>query len=226
MSYRNLLILLGVVLIGLGLAERGWVLVLVWLGVDFVALGIAHGRGAHKVYGKRADGRLAWWSWVVFLPLLIYATLVWQALRLFRPEPACSVVNEKLVIGRRLMGSEFESGFDNMVDLTAEFAEPRVIRRSPGYRSFPILDGAAPRPEDLRAAVAGLRAGRTFVHCAQGHGRSALFGLAMLLGSGEARSVEEGLRKLAEVRPGVRLNRRQRRCIEEYARRIRIPGNQ
>jgi hypothetical protein len=221
MTYRSLLILLGVALIGLGLAERGWFLMAVWLGADFVALGIAHARGAHKVYGKRDDGTLAWWSWVVFLPLLIYAIGVWQLLRLFRRESACSVVNEKLVIGRRLVGSEFEGGFDNVVDLTAEFSEPRVIRRSPGYRSFPILDGAAPTPEALWAAVGSLRPGRTLVHCAQGHGRSALFGLAMLLSSGEARSVEEGFRKLSQARSGVRLNRGQRRCIEGYARDMR-----
>ena len=107
--------------------------------------------------------------------------------------------------------------FDNYVDLTAEFAEPAAIRKSPAYRSFPILDGAAPSPEALRAAVAGLRPGRTFVHCAQGHGRTGLFALAVLLSSGVARSVEDGLRLLRTARPGIRLSRDQRRCIEVYA---------
>ena len=217
-NYRNVLSLLGAVLIGLGLAERGWALLLVWLGCDLLILGMAHGRGAHKVYGKRPDGTPPWWSWVLFFPVHVYATAVWHFTSRFSREPAFSVVNERLAIGRRLRGAEFEGGFDNVVDLTAEFSEPVNIRRSTGYRSFPILDGAAPSPESLRASVENLRPGRTLVHCAQGHGRSALFGLAMLLSSGAAQNVDEGCRLLSAVRPGIRLNQEQRRCIEEYAR--------
>ena len=44
MSYRHLLTLLGVVLIVLGMVERSWFLVAVWLGCDFLILGVAHGR--------------------------------------------------------------------------------------------------------------------------------------------------------------------------------------
>src|SRR5512147_958145 len=167
MSYRHLLTFLGVVLVVLGLIEGRWFLLAVWLGSDFLALGVAHGRGLHGVFGKRADGTLPFWSWLVFLPLLIYTAAVWHLIRLFSREPARGAVTEQLVVGRRLLASELQGEFDNYVDLTAEFAEPRAIRRAPSYRSFPILDGAAPTPEALRRAVAGLRPGRTFIHCAQ-----------------------------------------------------------
>jgi len=213
MSYRQLLILLGVVLIALGLAERRWFFMAVWPGCDFLVLGIAHGRGSHKVFGKRADGTLPLWSWLLFLPLLIYTTVVWHLLRLFSREPAQNAVTEQLVVGRRLLPFELDAEFDNFVDLTAEFPEPCAIRCSPSYRSFPILDGAAPTAEALHAAVASLRPGRTFIHCAQGHGRTGLFAVAVLLRSGVARSVEDGLRMLSAVRPAIRLNRDQHRCI-------------
>ena len=224
MSYRHLLILLGAVLIAFGMAERGWVLIAVWLGFDFVVLGVAHGRGSHKVFGKRADGTLPWWSWLVFLPLLLYTTAVWHLIRIISREPVRNEVTGQLMVGRRLVGSELEGEFDNFVDLTAEFSEPSVIRRSPGYRCFPILDGAAPTPEALRAAVASLRPGRTYVHCAQGHGRTGLFALAVLLDSGVAGSVEDGMRMLSAVRPAIRLSREQERCIETYARASRATG--
>jgi hypothetical protein len=217
MSYRHLLALLGLVLVVLGLIERGWFLSAVWLGCDFLVLGVAHGRGSHRVFGKRADGSLPWWSRLVFLPLLVYTALVWHLIRLFSREPAYHAVTEKLVVGRRLLSFEVEGEYNNFVDLTAEFAEPPAIRRSPAYFSFPILDGAAPTPQALRAAVASLRPGRTYIHCAQGHGRTGLFALAVLLGSGAAHSVEEGLRMLTAVRPGIRLSRDQHRCIEIYA---------
>ena len=184
-----------------GFVERGGFVVAVWLGADFIILGAAHERGAHRVFGKRADGAL---------PLI----------RAFSREPARSVVTEQLVIGRRLLASEFDGEFDNVVDLTAEFAEPSAIRRSPAYRSFPILDGGAPDPEALHAAVASLRPGRTFIHCAQGHGRTGLFALAVLLHAGAARSVEEGLAMLSAARPGIRLNREQLQCIQMFAREL------
>lgn len=217
MSYRHLLALLGVALIVLGLFEKGWFFAAVWLGGDFFILGVAHGRGSHGVFGKRANGSLLMWSRLLFLPLFIYTTVVWHLIRAFSREPAHNAVTEQLVVGRRLLAFELDGEFDNYVDLTAELSDPSAIRRSPSYRSFPILDGAAPRPEALRAAVASLRQGRTFIHCAQGHGRTGLFALAVLLSSGVARSVEDGLRMLSTARPAIRLNRDQLRCIQMYA---------
>lgn len=220
MSNRHVLTLLGVVLIIFGLVERGWFLVMVWFGCDFLVLGIAHLRGWHRVFGKRANGTLPIWSWLVFLPLLIYTAIVWHLVRLFSREPVRNAVTDQLVIGRRLLSFEVEGEFDNFVDLTAEFSEPSCIRRAPSYCSFPILDGGAPTPEALRAVVTSLRPGRTFVHCAQGHGRTGLFALALLLSSGVVRSVDDGLRMLTAVRPAVRLNRAQLGCIQVYVREI------
>lgn len=220
MSYRHLLILLGTILIAFGIAERGWFFIVVWLGCDFLVLGVAHRRGSHGVFGKRADGTLPLWSWLVFLPLLIYTTAVWHLIRAFSREPVSNAVTGQLFVGRRLLSFEIEGEFDNFVDLTAEFSEPSAIRRSPAYRSFPILDGSAPTPEALRAAVVNLRPGRTFIHCAQGHGRTGLFALAVLLNSGAARNVGDGLRMLSAVRPAIRLSRDQQRCIEIYAQNL------
>ncbi len=215
--YRFVLILLGPLLILGGVLAGGWGLVALWPGVDFIALAIAHFRGAHHLYGKRPDGTLPLWSWLLFFPLLAYALAVWHLLRLLCREPPCSQVTGQLVIGRRLLSSEFAGPFDTVVDLTAEFAEPRVLRRHPGYVSFPILDGAAPSPEALRAVIGRVPPGRTFIHCAQGHGRTALFALAFLLASGAAPSMAEGLQMLRAVRPGIRLNREQQRCIQAFA---------
>src|SRR5437867_7413076 len=141
MSYRHLLTLLGLTLIGFGLAERGWLLLLIWPGGDFLILGFAHGRGSHRIFGKRADGAVPLWSRLLFFPLFAYTTSVWHLVRLFSREPAQSVVTERLIVGRRLLPSELDEEFDNYIDLTAEFSEPSDIRRLRSYRSFPILDG-------------------------------------------------------------------------------------
>ena len=220
MSYKHLLPLLGVALIVFGLVEHGWLLVLVWLGADFLIVGMAHWRNTHGVFGKRADGTLPLWSRLLFLPLRAYSGAVWNLLRLVSREPAHSAVTPNLVVGRRLLASELEGKFDNYVDLTAEFVEPRAIRQSPAYRCIPLLDGSAPSPDTLHQALNSLRPGRTFVHCAQGHGRTGLFALALLLTSGAARSIEDGLQMLRAARPGIRLNREQQQCIQAFGKRL------
>lgn len=217
MRLPSTLLLLGIVLIAT--AHGAWRPFAVWMGLDFLALGIAHASGRHRVFGKRSDGTLPLWSWMLFLPLLAFTNLVWLITRYVGREPACNQITDQLVVGRRLYPAEVVGAFENYVDLAAEFFEPRAIRSLAAYVSFPILDGAAPTPEALRGAVAGLRPGRTFVHCAQGHGRTGLFAMAVLLHSGGARTVEEALELLRSARPAVRLNAGQLRCIEAFASR-------
>ena len=220
MSHRHLLTLLGVVLIAIGIFEGGWLLLAVWLGCDFLTLGIAHARGVHRIFGKRPDGSLPVWSWLLFLPLLLYTSAIWHISRLVGREPAHNVVTNDLVVGRRLLPGELDGEFSNYVDLTAEFAEPASIRQSAAYLSFPILDGSAPDPSTLHKAVRRLRPGKTFIDCAQGHGRTGLFALAVMLMSGAARTVNDGLEKLRSVRPGISLTPVQRRCIEKFAAKL------
>ncbi len=217
MNHAILLVLLGLMLTMIGISEGSWFLIASWLGANFLVVGIAHLGGWHRVFGKRPDGALPLWSWLVFLPLLIYTSSVWHLMRLFSGEPAQNTVAPGLVVGRRQLSSEAREQFDNYVDLTAEFVEPLNIRKSQGYICFPILDGSAPHPERLRQAVNRLRPGKTFIHCAQGHGRTGLFAAAVLLTSCKVRTVDEALKFLQAVRPRIHLSRAQRQCLERFA---------
>lgn len=216
MRHRHLLILLGVVLISAGVTGRGWLLLAAWLGCDFLVLGFAHGQGVHRIFGKRSDGTLPVWSWLAFLPLHLLTTAVWHFLRWISREPAYNSISDSLIIGRRLLPSELDQEFANYIDLTAEFTEPLDIRCMKAYQCFPILDGSAPSSTALRETVNRLRPGKTFVHCAQGHGRTGLFALAILLKSGNARTIEEGMQMLQSARPGISLNHTQWQCIEDF----------
>lgn len=222
MNYKCFLALIGLILIAIGLVERSWFTLLVWLGGDFLILGLAYWQTAHGVFGKNTDGVIPLLHWFIFFPLLAYVTVVWHLARFFSREAAYNTVTEQLVVGRRLLPSELEKKFDNYVDLTAEFSEPTAIRSSAAYRCFPILDGAAPAPHALRQAVSCLRPGRTFIHCAQGHGRTGLFALAVLLASGVISNVDEGLRILTAARPAIRLNEEQRKCIQAFAKQLSV----
>lgn len=221
MNYAIVLILLALSLFLLGVLYGGILAAfLFWCGANFFLLGVAHARKAHGIFGKRADGALPVWSWVIFLPLHVLNHFVWHLFRTLATEPASNPVSERLTVGRRLLPHENPGGFDNYVDLTAEFSEPRILRELPGYVAFPILDASAPSIEHLQAAVANLRTGRTFIHCAQGHGRTGLFALAYLLSTGESRTVEEGMSLLTQARPAIRLNRAQMTCIRTFAEKL------
>ena len=213
-------------LVGAGLVCLGvqhgawWCLFLFWLAADFLIIGVAYLKRIHVVFGKRPDGALAWWSWGLFWPYLIYSLLVWHAVRVLSREPAHAVVATEMVVGRRLLPREAPEGIVNYVDLTTEFCEPTKLRHHQGYLNFPMLDGGAPAAESLLGLATNLKAGRTFIHCAQGHGRTGLVALAVLLSKGAVNSIEAGLRLLQSARPGIRLNAEQRECLEEYVRLI------
>ncbi len=147
---------------------------------------------------------------------------LWHLLRLLVPEPAFSVVSSDLVIGRRLLPSEIEGEFANYVDLAAEFPEPARLRGLPSYISFPVLDASAPTTEALGELVARLRPGRTYIHCAQGHGRTGTVALAVLLSSGRG-DLNEALELIQRARPGVRLGKKQHRLIRLYAEQLLKP---
>jgi protein-tyrosine phosphatase len=214
------LILLGGVLCGIALVKRGWMFGFAWIGLNFLAVGVAHFLGAHGLFGKRRDGTLPWWSWVLFFSLHVYALAVLKLAILFGREAKVCPVCDDLFVGARPGGRDSASDFVNVVDLTAEFQEARAFRERAGYLCFPVLDACAPAVEDLEKAVARVSdGGVTFVHCAQGHGRTGLFAACWLIANRRARTGDEALEMLRKARPGIRLNARQRECVLEFQRR-------
>jgi protein-tyrosine phosphatase len=184
-----------------------------WLGLSFVVLGFAYLLRRPAMLGKRCDGSLAWWSWCAFLPLHLLLHAVWHLTRLLSREATTHQVTHRLTVGRRLLASELPKGIELVIDLTSEFSEPKGIREGLLYRCFPILDAAVPDAAELRAFIAALPDMPTYVHCAQGHGRTGLFSIACLREKGCCRSASEALALLKSVRQGIALNRAQREFI-------------
>lgn len=218
MRYAVSLLALGLILVSAVTIYGARGLPFVWLGCDLAVIGCAYLKGGHRIFGKNSEGCVPLWSRILFLPYFVLSSTLWHATRIFSREQAYNLVQEDLVVGRRLLARELPEEFANYVDLTAELEEPLAIRKLPGYLAFPILDASAPDPERLRAAVQGLRPGATFVHCAQGHGRTGLFAVALLLASGAVRTIAEGSALVQSARPGIHFSREQQRCLEAFAR--------
>jgi protein-tyrosine phosphatase len=78
-----------------------------------------------------------------------------------------------------------------------------------------MLDGTASDEGQLRELLDTLAAlnGGVYVHCAQGHGRSAMVVAAMLIRRRIAVDVDDAEMIIRSVRPGARLNTGQRRMV-------------
>ena len=196
--------------------EVRWLLLWSALSFGIVASGYA-GIGP-RVIGKSRDGRISLPLKILNLPYLTYTWAVWHLCRLMSREASYNKIDEELVIGRRLLAKEVPEGFDHYIDLTAEFEEPAAIRARPGYRCLPILDASVPSFRELQGVVEDTAAGRAFIHCAQGHGRTGLFALALLLHRKRVETIEEGVGLLQSLRPAVRLNQAQIEFAHRYLR--------
>ena len=210
--------------IGLGLVASGIInpplrLLLFWAGVSFFWVGSGYAGLGAGVLGKHpGDGRTRWPFKGLLLPYFLLTWSTWHLIRALSKEAPVDQVDERLSIGRRLLAGEVAGRFDHYVDLTAEFEDPRQIRESTAYRCLPILDGEIPRERSLRPLLDEVGTGTVYVHCAQGHGRTGLFAIALLMHRGVVTDVREGLKLLQRHRQRLDLNRRQLEFLErEFA---------
>ena len=199
--------------------QGAWMLL--WPAGTGLILGAAYLTGKANLIGKRANGQLAWWAKMLLAPYFASYLLIWIKRRRFDHESLWHEIQPGLFIGRRLANAdELPNAIDLVVDLTAEFQEPKTIRTGRLYRCVPVLDGMAPDREELSELVDLVSnwPGCVYVHCHGGHGRSAAVAAAVLLTRGEADSVREAQAMLQRIRPGVELTTDQFRRLEEYFR--------
>ena len=197
----------------------GAAVIMIWAAISFGCVALGYGGLGIRIFGRTADGRISWPSKILLLPYLLYSWIIWHLCRVVIREDAYNRIDDNLVIGRRLLAKEIPDGFDHYVDLTAEFEDPPSIRSRKSYRSFPILDASVPFEEDLEQAADAVKTGKAYVHCAQGHGRTGLFALALLIHRGRIETIDEGIALLKSLRPALNLNREQVCFIERYLQR-------
>jgi protein-tyrosine phosphatase len=196
------------------IGDWGWLLVWPALSAFVIAAGYV-GLGA-RVLGKRLDGHVAWWAIVLHLPYLGLTWVVWHLYRLVVKQTPCQEVTPGLWLGRRPMPGELPRDVKLIVDLTAEFRRTPAWLVHHQYVCVPTLDTAVPNEQTFRQLVEQVVAceGPVYLHCAQGYGRSATVAAAVLLARGLAADVREAERMLKRVRPGVKLQRAQRKLLK------------
>lgn len=216
MKYTVTFAMIGILLTYLAVSLSGAFYFLTWPAVSFFILSAGYAGPRRNVFFKRPDGKIPLWAKALNLPYLLYLTAVWHGVRILSRENPFDRISADILIGRRLRAFEVPEGIVNYVDLTFELEDPETLRSSLNYISLPVLDAGVPEVRALRSAIAKLVDGPTFIHCAQGHGRTGLFTLALLAGRGRIGSLEEGLALLKKARPGLDLNREQKNFIAGY----------
>jgi protein-tyrosine phosphatase len=206
------------------LVHRGWFWLLLWPASSFFVVAFAYIVIGPRILGKKSDGTLTWYSTIALLPYHLFTWILWHINRFVNNESACDEVSPSLVIGRRLYANDLPDGISLVIDLTAEFIEPRGVRNGRDYLCVPMLDGAVPSEADLVRAVTAIdqSSGPVFIHCAQGHGRTGLVAAALLLAQGRAADTDEAIQTLKSARPKVHLNKGQLRFLRKMAEPLRL----
>jgi hypothetical protein len=186
------------------------------------AVATAYARNRPEIFGKRG-GALPWTRIAALLPFLVAYRLACIGMRASRRWPAWCEVAPGLCVGGRPRARELPANLEYIVDLTAEFSAPPEIRKRPGYRSFPILDGHFPRDE--AAFVALLRevtrtGGSVLFHCESGRGRAPTATAAALLVRGDAPDVATAVEWVRKGRPQSHPTRSDLEFLARIERRL------
>lgn len=186
-----------------------------WAGTSFLLIGAAYAGLGARVLGKRTNGRLQWWTVMLLLPFFLLIWVTWWLARLFSRENCCDEIVPGLWLGRYPLPGEVPERASRVVDLAAEFPRLQRTTGSREYISLPTLDAGVPERQAFLDVVQAIVASSecTYIHCAQGHGRSAIVMAAVLIAKGLAADVESAERQIRERRPGVKLNRRQQKFV-------------
>jgi len=219
MKYAFLFFALGAGLVFMARSGNSFLsLIFYWPAVCCVAVGVCYLFYSPVIFAKQKNGKLHLAAAACLAPFLALTWTAWHALRVFGRENAYDELDEKITIGRRLLPAEFPKGIDNVVDLTAEFNEPQQIAESVNYLSIPILDASIVSVSELDEIVAKVSSldGKTYIHCAQGHGRTGLVTAALLMHHDSQLSPDAAIAMLQKVRPALDCNKQQLDLLKRW----------
>jgi hypothetical protein len=194
---------------------------LLWPAVAWGLLAVAFHTNRPGVLGKRPDGGRSLIAALFWTPYLVYPRLVrlWKRLVGMDPVPWHEVA-PGVWLGRRPTRGERGPAAAVAVDLAAEVATPPARLAPARYVSLPSLNKLPPPVREIERLVVELaeHPGPIFVFCSAGKGRSATFAAALLLARGVCADPAAAERRLAAIRPGVRLHGRQRALLARFSR--------
>ncbi len=221
MKYGILFLLIGLALLVNAIWHSGLFWLMLWPSLSFVAVAAAYSALGPRIFGKKPDGTMSAYAVVALLPYLLLTWGTWHLVRLLSREDCYNELVPGLFIGRRPLAGELPAQVSVVVDLTAEFPEPRSVRSGQRYISFPILDGGIADVEKFSALIGEIVESRkpTYIHCAQGHGRTGMLAAAVLVKKGICATPGEAMTMIRSARPRADLNGAQVEFLQRICQR-------
>jgi protein-tyrosine phosphatase len=218
MKYGVMLAVLGLAQIVFARDAGVFVWLLGWSGLSWVFAGCAYVFLGAGTFGKQTNGSMDWWRVLLLFPYLAATWLLWYAQKTLTKEPIYSQIAPGIWLGRRCFAHELPPGVELVVDLTAEFAEPRQVREGRAYICAPTLDASVPSLEAFQKLIQTVSdfEGPTYIHCALGHGRSATVVIAVLVARGNALSLDQAEQRVKLARPDIGINAIQRHLLQQW----------
>ncbi|MEW6265556.1 MAG: dual specificity protein phosphatase family protein [Thermodesulfobacteriota bacterium] len=191
---------------------------LLWTAVSFFLMGLGYAWLGPGVLGKKQDGRLGSLNRLLLFPYLLLSWSIWRIRGLTTAEPVAAEIIPGLWLGRRPYQRELPLGIKSVVDLAAEFPADRELVGTTNYISRPLLDGSTAGLGEFKKLIDEISRlpGPVYIHCAQGHGRSAMVMAGVLLSRGLTGTVEDVELLIKRARPKIRLNNKQKSLLRRY----------
>jgi hypothetical protein len=201
--------------------------IVIWLGVSLSVLCVAYLLDRPGLLGKREDGSRGLAANVVLLPWWVLQYGVSHGSRRLGSEPPTQVIGPGVHIGRRPLARDVPPDVRHIVDLTAEFHVAEGVVDGRRYTCVRLLDATAPSDVVLARLVDDIvrRDEPVLIHCAQGHGRSALVVACVLIARGDCVDADAALARITGIRPAVALKPAQRRALDAFAARPASKGD-
>ena len=165
---------------------------------------------------------MVWGNVLLLFPYLGVTWLLWHVQRRLSKEPPHHEIAPNLYLGRRCSNKKLPQGVGLIVDLTAEFTERREVRTGRDYLCVPMLDASVSSVAAFDGLIktiaeAASKQMPVYIHCAKGHGRSAVVMVAALMASQNAVTLDEAEQKVRQARRGIKINAVQRHLLEQWA---------
>lgn len=209
-------------LLALSFALGGTALWLLWPAGALALVAAIYRFLGPAAFQKGRDGRLTPAALGLFLPYVLLARLnsrIWTR----KQAPAVEIA-PGLLLGRLPSAADLDRlGIAAIVDVSAELPCPTGGRP---YFSIPMLDLAAPTPDQLGQAVEAIRTARAntadpvLVCCALGFSRSALAVAAWLLADGRASTLEGAAAQVRRAHPVTVLGPAHLAALEVWWRQL------
>ncbi len=217
--YASLFVALAAGSFVIAVVQRGAFFLFLWPALAFGVVSFGYAFLRPSVVGKRTDGTFHPGRRLALLPFFALSEGLWHLHSWFTHEDSYNEVAPKLWVGRWPGARALPDDVHMVVDVTAELPAHKTITGSKRYVCLPALDATVPDERAFRELVARLssEAGGIFVHCAFGHGRSAMLAAALLIERGLARDADSAERLMRRSRPGIGLSGLQRSYVERFA---------